>query len=103
MNETSLSLLQQMRQCPEKEAWERLHRLYEPLIRKWLMRYELQSNDADDVTQEVLLAISKDIEAFDHNGREGAFLAWMKGILVTAFASSGTLVIEARRPQAART
>lgn len=82
MNETSLSLLQQMRQCPEKEAWERLHRLYEPLIRKWLLRYELQSNDADDVTQEVLLAISKDIEAFDHNGREGAFRAWMKGILV---------------------
>lgn len=82
MNETSLSLLQQMRESPEQEAWVRLHRLYEPLIRKWLIRYELQPSDADDVTQEVLLAVSKDIGAFDHNGREGAFRAWMKGILV---------------------
>lgn len=82
MNETSLSLLQQMRESPEQEAWDRLHRLYEPLIRKWLIRYELQPNDADDVTQEVLLAVSKDIESFDHNGRPGAFRAWMKGILV---------------------
>lgn len=82
MNETSLSLLQQMRESPKQEAWDRLHRLYEPLIRKWLIRYQLQPNDADDVTQEVLLAVSKDIQAFDHNGRPGAFRAWMKGILV---------------------
>lgn len=82
MNETSLSLLQQMRASPEQEAWDRLHRLYEPLIRKWLIRYELQPSDADDVTQEVLLAVSKDIGAFDHNGRAGAFRAWMKGILI---------------------
>lgn len=82
MNETSLSLLQQMRASPEREAWDRLHGLYEPLIRKWLLRYELQPSDADDVTQEVLLAVSKDIGSFDHNGRAGAFRAWMKGILV---------------------
>lgn len=82
MNETSLSLLQQVRQSPEDEAWERLHRLYEPLIRKWLIHYELHANDADDVAQEVMLAVSKDIESFDHNGRTGAFRAWMKGILV---------------------
>lgn len=82
MNETSLSLLQQMRQSPEQDAWDRLHKLYEPLLRKWLVRYELQSSDADDVTQDVLLAISKDIGRFDHNGRPGAFRAWMKGILV---------------------
>ena len=82
MNETSLSLLQQMPESPEQVAWLRLHELYEPLIRKWLMRYELQPSDADDVTQEVLLAVSKDIGTFDHNGRPGAFRAWMKGILV---------------------
>ncbi|MEP3477793.1 MAG: sigma-70 family RNA polymerase sigma factor [Fuerstiella sp.] len=82
MNETSLSLLQQMRDSPEQEAWNRLHRLYEPLIRKWLVRYDLQPNDADDVTQEVLLAVSRDIGNFDHNGRTGAFRAWMKMILV---------------------
>ncbi len=82
MNETSLSLLQQLRDSPETEAWERLHRIYEPLIRSWLSKYEVQDNDADDLEQEVLLAVSRDIESFDHNGRPGAFRAWLKGILV---------------------
>ena len=82
MNETSLSLLQQMRQSPGDEAWARLHRLYEPLIRKWLIRYDLKPDDADDVTQEVLLALSSNIGAFAHNGRAGAFRAWIKGILI---------------------
>lgn len=59
-----------------------MHRIYAPLIRKWLIKYELQASDADDVAQDVLLAVSKDIESFDHNGRDGAFRAWMKGILV---------------------
>ena len=38
--------------------------------------------DADDVVQDVLMAISKDVTAFEHNGRTGAFRAWVKGILV---------------------
>ncbi|MEO1529045.1 MAG: sigma-70 family RNA polymerase sigma factor, partial [Planctomycetota bacterium] len=82
MNETSLSLLQQMRESPVQEAWDRLHALYEPLIRKWLVRYELQASDADDVAQEVLMAISQGVASFEHNGRQGAFRAWIKGVLV---------------------
>lgn len=99
MNETSLSLLQQLRQSPETEAWERLHRIYQPLMRKWLIRYDLQASDADDVAQDALLAVAKDIDSFDHNGRSGAFRAWLKGILVNRlrkFWRSG-----ARRPKAA--
>lgn len=81
MNETSLSLLQQLRQSPD-QTWDRLHEIYAPLIRKWLIRYDMQESDADDVTQEVLMAVSKDLESFEHNGRPGAFRAWLKGILV---------------------
>ena len=82
MNETSLSLLQQLRQSPDVETWDRLHEIYAPLIRKWLIRYDMQESDADDVAQEVLMAVSKDLESFEHNGRPGAFRAWVKGILV---------------------
>ena len=82
MNETSLSLLRQLRQSPDAEAWERLHRIYAPLIQKWLIRYEIQECDTNDVVQEVLLVVSKEIETFNHNGRTGAFRTWVKGILV---------------------
>lgn len=81
MSETSLSLLDQLREPQDTVAWGRLHRIYAPLIRKWLTKYDLQDSDADDVTQDVLLAVSKDVANFNHNGRPGAFRAWLKGIL----------------------
>jgi RNA polymerase sigma-70 factor, ECF subfamily len=56
--------------------------VYAPLLRRWLRSYDVQANDADDLVQEVLLAVSKDLKSFDHDGRPGAFRAWMKVILV---------------------
>ena len=82
MEETSLSLLAQLRHDPSTDGWARLQRLYEPLVHNWLKRYGLQRSDADDVTQEVLIAISDNIRTFEHNGRTGAFRAWVRGILV---------------------
>ncbi len=82
MNATSLSLLHRLRGSPESESWNRLVDLYAPLIRVWLRKYEVQDNDADDLVQEVLLAVSKDLSKFEHGGQPGAFRGWMKAILV---------------------
>lgn len=82
MNDTSLSLLQRARNSDENEAWHRLNELYAPLIRSWLLKYDLQASDVDDLAQEVMLAVSRNIESFDHNGHPGAFRAWLKSILV---------------------
>ncbi|TWU27911.1 RNA polymerase sigma factor [Novipirellula artificiosorum] len=82
MNETSLSLLHRLRHAPESESWNRLVNLYAPLIRAWLRKYDVQDCDADDLVQEVLLAVSKDLDKFEHHGRPGAFRGWLKAILV---------------------
>jgi RNA polymerase sigma-70 factor (ECF subfamily) len=82
MHETSLSLLELLRQSPEGEGWNRLVDLYTPLIRAWLRRYDVQDSDANDLVQEVLLAVSKDLGKFDHGGQPGAFRGWLKAILV---------------------
>lgn len=82
MNETSLSLLNHLCHAPESESWDRLVQLYGPLIRAWLRRYNVQDNDADDLVQEVLLAVSKDLGKFEHGGEPGAFRGWLKAILV---------------------
>ena len=73
MNETSLSLLNRLRSSPKSETWNRLVELYAPLIRAWLRKYDVQDSDADDLVQEVLLAVSKDLGKFDHGGQPGAF------------------------------
>lgn len=82
MNETSLSLLYRLQGSPESEAWNRLVELYAPLIRAWLRRYKVQNCDAEDLLQEVLLAVSKDLGKFEHGGQPGAFRGWLKAILV---------------------
>jgi len=82
MNGTSLSLLDRLRRSPESASWNRLVELYEPLIRAWLRKYDVQAADADDLMQEVLLAVSKDLGKFEHAGHPGAFRGWLKAILV---------------------
>ena len=82
MTETSLSLLNRLRSDPESESWGRLAELYAPLIRAWLRRYEVQESDADDLIQEVLLAVSQDLRKFRPGARSGAFRAWLRAILI---------------------
>ena len=64
----------------EKFTWQA--HLYAPLIKAWLRRYEVQDSDVDDLVQEVLFAVSKDLAKFEHGGQPGAFRGWMKAILV---------------------
>ena len=98
MNETSLSLLHRLQVSPESESWDRLVTLYAPLIRTWLRKYDVQDSDADDLTQEVLLAVSKDLGKFEHGGQTGAFRGWMKSILVNRLRNFWRA--RGRRPQA---
>jgi RNA polymerase sigma factor (sigma-70 family) len=82
MHETSLSLLERLRGSTESESWDRLVELYAPLIRAWLRKYDVQDSDANDLVQEVLLAVSKDLGKFEHRGQPGAFRGWLKAILI---------------------
>lgn len=82
MNETSLSLLERIRDPSNSDSWNRLVALYTPLIRTWLRNYDVQDNDADDLAQDVLLAVSNDLQAFEHRGQPGSFRAWLKAILI---------------------
>ena len=83
MSETSLSLLDRLRNGSDSAAWERLVTVYTPLLGRWIARYEaLQPSDVDDLVQDVLLTVSRELQRFDHNGQTGAFRAWLKAILV---------------------
>ena len=82
MNETSLSLLDRVRESSDAEAWDRLVALYAPLLKHWLRRYDIQDTDAEDITQDVMAALLKEIPGFQHNQRPGAFRSWLRRILV---------------------
>jgi RNA polymerase sigma-70 factor (ECF subfamily) len=82
MSDTSASLLQRLREQPDGDAWRRLVELYTPLLRQWLGRYGLQPSDVDDLTQEVLTVVVRELPGFEHNQRAGAFRRWLRTILV---------------------
>jgi RNA polymerase sigma-70 factor (ECF subfamily) len=80
-SDTSASLLEQAR-GGQSLAWDRLVKLYSPLLHTWLSAAGLQPADRDDLTQRVLEILVRRIAEFDHNGRPGAFRAWLHGIIV---------------------
>jgi RNA polymerase sigma-70 factor (ECF subfamily) len=82
MPETSISLLERLRLRPDAGSWQRLIDLYTPLIRDWLRRYALQPSDADDVVQEVLGVLVRELPQFRHDLRTGAFRRWLRTILL---------------------
>jgi RNA polymerase sigma-70 factor (ECF subfamily) len=79
---TSLSLLDRLRESSEARDWQRLVELYTPLIRHWLGRASLQASDAEDLTQEVLTTLVRELPNFRHDGRPGSFRVWLRLITV---------------------
>jgi len=82
MPETSVSLLDGLRLHPSPDAWTRLVGLYTPLIRGWLQRHGVANADAEDLTQEVLAVVVRELPRFQHDGRTGAFRRWLRLITV---------------------
>jgi len=82
MSETSLSLLNRLRLQPDAESWQRLVDLYTPLIRGWLRQHSVPAADADDLTQEVMAVLVRELPSFNHNQQRGAFRNWLRTITV---------------------
>ncbi len=59
------------------EAWQRFVHLYGPLIYRWIRRSGLQPTDAADVTQDVLMSVSKDLATFDPTRADAKFRGWL--------------------------
>ena len=82
MADTSASLLERLRTQPDDRSWRRLVDLYTPLLHGWLRRYGARPQDADDLVQEVLAVVVRELPQFRHGGRRGAFRSWLRTILV---------------------
>ena len=78
---TSHSLLERLRDRADHQAWQRMLTLYEPWLRGWLSRHDLQPADVEDVLQDILVVVRDKLPGFVHNGQPGAFRSWLRTIL----------------------
>ncbi len=87
MNTTSLGLLERLRHArPDACEWGRLRDIYLPMIRHWLSRFPKLHDEIEDLTQEVLIVLFRELPSFERR-RDGSFRAWLRQIAVNRMAA----------------
>jgi RNA polymerase sigma-70 factor (ECF subfamily) len=81
MNNTSASLLQQLRQAEPAAAWSRFVTLYTPLLLYWARRLVRDDADATDLVQDVFAVLIVKLPAFEYEPGKG-FRNWLRTILL---------------------
>lgn len=90
---TSTTLLRRLRRAPTDEAaWSAFVERYGRLVYHWCRQWGLQEADAEDVTQTVLLELSRQMRTFEYD-RQGSFRGWLR----TVAQRSWGRFLEARR------
>src|SRR5262245_39471180 len=75
----SSSLLLRVR-AQDRNAWQKLARLYGPLVYSWCRRAGVGQEDATDIGQEVFLAVAQKIGKFRRDRPGDSFRGWLFGI-----------------------
>ncbi len=79
---TSISLLLRVKEKDEK-AWERLIRIYAPLVHRWChSQAGMHANDIPDVAQDVFRAVAVAISRFRRDQPGDSFRKWLKTITI---------------------
>ena len=84
-NDTSFSLLERAK-SQDQDAWQRLVRLYGPLVYAWCRRAGLSEDDSSDVFQDVFRAVSGGLSRFKPTRETGSFRSWLRTVARTKVA-----------------
>jgi RNA polymerase sigma-70 factor, ECF subfamily len=76
---TSSTLLGRLLQG-DGEAWDRMVKLYYPLVYGWCRPRVGRAEDTKDVVQEVFAAVAKGLPGFRRDRQGDSFRGWMRGI-----------------------
>ena len=77
---TRASLLLRIRDAEDHSAWQEFEAIYRPVIRQMAINQGMQPADVDDLTQQVMIAVSEAIERFEPNQQRAKFRTWLKTI-----------------------
>ena len=88
MHTTPPSLLEQLRQPNDQQAWQRFVDLYTPLLFYSARRVGLQDSDAADLVQEVFALLVRKLPEFAYDQDKG-FRNWLRTVLMNKWREIG--------------
>jgi RNA polymerase sigma-70 factor (ECF subfamily) len=77
MDSTPVSLLERLQQAPDEAGWQRLVRLYTPLLFFWARRAGESEHDAADLVQDVFAILIQSLPGYRRQAN-GSFRDWLK-------------------------
>lgn len=92
--ETRYSLIQRLQDAGDDAAWEEFASIYRPIIVRIALRRQLQFDDAEDLAQQVLLLVLKNISKWKTDPARARFRTWLQTVVRNAMMNALT-----RRPK----
>lgn len=75
--DTSESLIDRLRDPADEVAWREFLEIYRPVIHRVVRSQGIQEADAEDIVQQILIAVVKAIGRWQLSGHPGSFRAWL--------------------------
>lgn len=75
--ETRASLILRLQDAEDVAAWDEFMEIYSPVIFRVAVRRGFQAADAQDIVQEVLLAVAQSVSQWLKHTNRGSFRAWL--------------------------
>src|SRR5476649_393330 len=80
---THMSLMLRLREPGDQQAWHEFVSIYEPLLLRLMRQRGLQEADARDVTQQVVIAVTRAVDRWESDGKDASFRRWLFAIART--------------------
>ena len=78
---TRQTLIQRLKNTADNEAWKEFYDFYWQLISGWARGFGCSPEKADDVFQETMVCLLRNISTFDYNPAKGSFRSYLKTIV----------------------
>jgi RNA polymerase sigma factor (sigma-70 family) len=92
--DTRHSLIQRLQDGGDNAAWEEFASIYRPVIVRIALRKQMQFDDAEDLAQQVLLLVLKNINKWKSDPARARFRTWLQTVVRNA-----TMNALSRRPK----